>query len=69
MCMTIALVLSHLVIRTQYFWKIKEKKIEKIINNDLAIVASQIPKKAVYDKYCGRGHVSSTKSSPRYIFH
>ena len=39
--MTVASVSSHLVIRTQCFWKIKEKKIEKKINIDLAIIASQ----------------------------
>jgi len=33
--------LSHLVVRPRRFWKIKEKKIEKKINNDLAVVASQ----------------------------
>ena len=37
----IASVSSHLVIRTRRFWKIKEKKIEKKINIDLAIIASQ----------------------------
>jgi len=31
------------------FRKIKEKKIEKIINNDLAITASQMPEGAVHD--------------------
>jgi len=41
MCVTIASVLSHLVIRTRRFWKIKEKKIEKKININLAIIASQ----------------------------
>ena len=34
-------VLSHLVVRPRRFWKIKEKKMKKKINNDLAIVASQ----------------------------
>ena len=41
MCMTVTSVLSHLVVRTRHFWKIKEKKIEKKINIDLAIIASQ----------------------------
>jgi len=41
MCVTVASVSSHLVIRTWRFWKIKEKKIEKEINIDLAIIASQ----------------------------
>jgi len=31
------------------FGKIKEKKMEKKINNDLAIVASQIPGGAIHD--------------------
>ena len=37
----VASVLSHLVVRPRHFWKIKEKKMKKKINNDLAIVASQ----------------------------
>ena len=37
----IASVLSHLVVRPRRFWKIKEKKMKKKLNNDLAIVASQ----------------------------
>jgi len=37
----VASVLSHLAVRPRHFWKIKKKKIEKKINNDLAIVASQ----------------------------
>ena len=41
MCVTVASVSSHLVVRTRRFWKIKEKKIEKKINIDLAIIASQ----------------------------
>ena len=41
MHVTIASVSSHLVIRIRCFWKIKEKKIEKKINIDLAIIASQ----------------------------
>jgi len=45
MCVTITSVLSHLVVRTQHFWKIKEKKIEKKINIDLAIIASQCLKR------------------------
>ena len=39
--MTVTSVSSHLVIRTWRFWKIKEKKIEKKINIDLAKIASQ----------------------------
>ena len=41
MRVTIASVSSHLVVRPRCFWKIKEKKMKKKINNDLAIVASQ----------------------------
>jgi len=54
--MLIASVLSHLVIRTQCFWKIKEKKYKRNINNDLAVVASHIPVEAVYDKKGLREH-------------
>jgi len=32
------------------FRKIKEKKIENRINNDLAVTASQMPEGAVHDK-------------------
>jgi len=39
--MIIASVLSHLVIRTQLYLKINEKKYERNINIDLAMVASQ----------------------------
>jgi len=45
----VASVLSHLVVRTWRFWKIKEKKYKKNINNDLAVVASHIPVEAVHD--------------------
>jgi len=41
MHVTVASVLSHLVVRTQCFWKIKEKKIEKKVNIDFAKIASQ----------------------------
>jgi len=47
--MLVALVLSHLVVRMQRFWKIKEKKYKRNINNDLAVVASHIPVEAVHD--------------------
>ena len=33
----------------QHFWKIKEKKYKRNINNDLAVVASHIPMEAVHD--------------------
>jgi len=32
-----------------HFWKIKEKKYKRNINNDLAVVASHIPVGAVHD--------------------
>jgi len=48
-CMLVASVLSYLVIRTRRFWKIKEKKSKKNINNDLAVVASHILVEVVYD--------------------
>ena len=47
MRVTIASVLSHLVIRTRRFWKIKEKK----INIDLAIVTSQMSGEAIHDNW------------------
>jgi len=48
---TVASLLSHLVVRSRLFYKINEKKIEKKINNDLAVVASQIPGGAIHDKW------------------
>ena len=48
--MTIASLLSHLVVRSWLFYKINEKKIPKKINNDLAIVASQFPGGAIHDR-------------------
>ena len=48
--MLVASVLSHLVIRTWRFWKIKEKKYKRNINNDLAVVASHMPVEVVHDK-------------------
>jgi len=47
--MTIASVLSHLVIRPQLFYKINENKSKRKINIDLAIAASQIPGEAIHD--------------------
>ena len=49
MHVTVASVLSHLVIRPQLFYKINENKSKRKINIDLAIVASQIPGGAIYD--------------------
>jgi len=47
--MTVASLLSHLVIRLQLFYKINGKENIKKINNDLAIVASHIPVGAIHD--------------------
>jgi len=53
--MTVASVLSHLVVRPQLFYKINENKRKRKINIDLAIVASQMPGGAIHDKkdLCG----------------
>jgi len=47
--MIVTSVLSHLVVRMQHFGKINEKKYKININNDLAIVASQVPVGAIHD--------------------
>jgi len=47
--MTIASVLSHLVVRPRLFYKINENKSKRKINIDLAVVASQIPGGAIHD--------------------
>jgi len=49
--MTVASVLSHLVIRLRLFCKINKNKnkIKIKINIDLAVVASQIPGGAIHD--------------------
>jgi len=47
--MTVASLLSHLLFGCGAFYKINEKKNVKEINNDLAVVASQVPAEAVYD--------------------
>ena len=49
MCMTVASVLSHLVVRPRLFYKINGNKSERKINIDLAVVASQIPGGAIHD--------------------
>jgi len=49
MHVTIALVLSHLIVRLQLFCKINENEIQKKINIDLAIVASQMSGGAIHD--------------------
>ena len=49
MHMTVASVLSHLVVRPRLFYKINENKSKRKINIDLAIVASQIPGGVIYD--------------------
>ena len=48
--MTVASLLSHLAVGSGLFYKINEKKLKKKINNDLAVVASQIPGGAIHDK-------------------
>jgi len=50
MRMTVASVLSHLVVRPRLFYKINENKSKSKINIDLAIVASQVPGGAIHDK-------------------
>ena len=47
--MLVTSVLSYLVVRMQCFWKRKEKKYKRNINNNLAIVASHIPVEAIHD--------------------
>ena len=49
MCMTIASVLSHLVIRPRLFYKINENKSKRKINIDLAVVTSQLSGGAIHD--------------------
>ena len=49
MCMTVASVLSHLVVRPRLFCKINENENKRKINIDLAVVASQIPGGAIHD--------------------
>jgi len=38
-----------MTVRIRCFWKIKEKKYKRNINNDLAVVVSHIPVEAVHD--------------------
>jgi len=47
----IASLLSHTSIVTQLRVLINENKIKKKINNDLAVVASQIPVEVVHDRH------------------
>jgi len=49
MHVTIASVLSHLVVRLRLFYKINENKSERKVNIDLAVVASQMPGGAIHD--------------------
>ena len=51
MHVTIASVLSHLVVRPQLFYKINENKKKRKINIDLAVVASQLPGGAIHDRW------------------
>jgi len=61
--MTIALVLSHLVVRPRLFYKINENKSKRKINIDLAVVASQIPREAIYDNQIVRSGLDTTALS------
>jgi len=61
MHVTIASVLSHLVVGSRLFCKINEKENVKKINNDLAVVASQMPGGAVHDTNTLRIHQEITK--------
>jgi len=47
--MTIASLLSHLLFGRGAFYKINKKKNVKEINNDLAMVASQVSMEVVHD--------------------
>ena len=58
MRVTVASVLSHLVVRPQLFCEINENENKRKINIDLAVVASQIPGGAIHDTHAG------TKISP-----
>jgi len=49
MRMTVASVLSHLVVRLRLFYEINENKSKRKINIDLAVVASQIPGEVIHD--------------------
>jgi len=49
MHVTVASVLSYLVVRPRLFYKINENKSKRKINIDLAIVASQISGGAIHD--------------------
>jgi len=49
MRMTVASVLSHLVVRPQLFYKINKNKKKRKINIDLAVMASQLPGGAIHD--------------------
>ena len=49
MRVTVASVLSHLVIRPRLFCKINKNKNKRKLNIDLAVVASQIPGGAIHD--------------------
>jgi len=60
MRMTIASVLSHLVVRLQLFYKINENKSKRKINIDLAIVASQIPGGAIHDSQVAKPSALAT---------
>ena len=65
MCMTVASVLSHLVVRPRLFYEINENKRKRKINIDLAIVASQMPGGAIHDKYTGELYQVLPDPNPR----
>jgi len=50
MHVTVASVLSYLVIRPRLFYKINKNKRKRKINIDLAVVASQMPGGAIHDR-------------------
>jgi len=56
MRVTVASVLSHLVVRPQLFCKINEKENKRKININLAVVASQILGGMIHDS---KAHPSS----------
>jgi len=59
MRVTIASVLSHLVVRPRLFYKINENKKKRKINIDLAVVASQMPGGVIHDIHGQQGLLSA----------
>jgi len=62
--MTIASVLSHLVVRPRLFYKINENKSKRKINIDLAVVASRIPGGTIHDS---RRHGAVKHKKPKMV--